>query len=123
MTPSLNSIVDTVSNSKHHLQLTKGETGNRTNKKKLKVQGHLVRMMVTHGTVHMSVVAQGRTEGLGSCVARFDDTGDVVHLDNPMLLPLLDCKVLDIDVTGAGDGLPLVDHSNGWRLGCQRRFS
>jgi len=89
----------------------KGKTGNK-DKKQLRVQFHLVWMMMVHGTSHMLMV-QGGAERLGSCVAWVDDAGDVVLLDDPALSPLLDCKVLDIDVTGAGGWLPLVDHGNG----------
>jgi len=72
----------------------------------------LVRMMMAHGMSHMSMV-HGGTKGLGGCIAWVDDTRDVVHLDDPMLSPLLYCKVFDIDVTGVGGGLLLFDHCNG----------
>jgi len=75
------------------------------------MRGRLVRVMVAHGAPHVSMV-QGGTKGLGSRVACVDDTGDVAHLDDPALSPLLDCKVLDINATGAGSGLPLVDHGD-----------
>jgi len=67
---------------------------------------------VTHGASHVSMV-QGGTKRLSSRVARVDDAGDVAHLDDPALSPFLDCEVLDINVTGAGSGLPLIDHGDG----------
>ena len=40
------------------------------------------------------------TESLGHCVTAVDNSRDVFEEDLQVLLPLLNCKILRVDVTG-----------------------
>ena len=56
---------------------------------------------------------QSPTESFGGLVSRIDHTRDVVHLDDTTPLPLLNRKILNVNVPRARGGLILVDHSDG----------
>jgi hypothetical protein len=66
---------------------------------------------MAHGPMHVTGV-QGPTERLRRLVTRIDDARNVMHLDVAGCTPLLDSKVLDVNVTGARRRLVLIDHGD-----------
>ena len=56
---------------------------------------------------------QHPTKGLHSGIANIDHTRDVVELNVTSHVPLLYCKVLDVNVMRSCHGLAFIDHSNG----------
>jgi len=52
-------------------------------------------------------------EGLGEVIGRVDDTWDVAHDNVASILPILDGKMLDVDVTRTFRGNTGVDHFDG----------
>ena len=53
------------------------------------------------------------SQGLGELVAVVDDPRQMMHLHNAALTPLLNSKVLDVDVAGARRRVAFVDHGDG----------
>lgn len=68
--------------------------------------------MVTHRPADMPKEKRP-PQCLGGLVTGVDDAGDVVHLNLPGGSPLLNGKVLDVNVARARSRPALVDHSNG----------
>ena len=58
------------------------------------------------------VSKKGPTKCLGSMVGNIDNAGDVMHDDDAMTLPLLDSKMLNVDVSGIRSGFVFIDHGN-----------
>ncbi len=56
---------------------------------------------------------EGPAESLGGLVSVVDDARKMVHDDITPTTPLLDGKVLNVDMAGARSRLTLVDHRNG----------
>jgi len=56
---------------------------------------------------------EGPSQTLGSSIRRVDGGWDVMHDDVTALLPFLNSKPLDVDMTGPGSGLAIVDHGDG----------
>jgi len=52
-------------------------------------------------------------KGFSLIVHWVDDTRDVTHLDLSAFLPLLDSKMLDIDVMRSGGRFWIIDHVEG----------
>ena len=67
---------------------------------------------MTHRTMNM-VGVQSPAKCLGGLVAGVDDARDVTHDNLTSSTPLLNRKVLDVDMAGARGRTTLVHHSNG----------
>ena len=65
--------------------------------------------LVSHGLAYVSAV-KDPTESFGECIGRVDDARDVFKKNVAVLLPLLDGKMLDGDVVGAGGWFGSIDH-------------
>ena len=52
------------------------------------------------------------TKCLDSMVGNFDDARDVMHNDEATTLPLLNGKMLNVDVSGIRSGFAFIDHGN-----------
>ena len=68
--------------------------------------------MVSHHALNMSGV-QNPSERLGECIWGVDDTRDVAHFDVSSNFPILDGKVLDVDVVGVISGNLIINHKDG----------
>ena len=67
---------------------------------------------MAHGM--MSMMRKKRpAKGLGSLVSDIDDARDMTHDNETMMLPLLNSKVLYVNVSGVRSGLAFIDHGNG----------
>ena len=66
---------------------------------------------MAHGMASMAN-KKSPTKCLGSVVGNVDDAGDVMHDNDAMMLPLLDGKMLNVDVSGIRSGFAFVDHGN-----------
>ena len=66
---------------------------------------------MAHGMVSMAS-KKGPTKCLGSMVSNVDDARDVTHDNDATMLPLLDSKVVNVDVSGVRSGLAFIDHGN-----------
>lgn len=78
--------------------------------------GQLARgTVVTHGATSVTGV-ECPAEGLGTLVGGVDDAGDVVHDDISTLTPLLNGKMLNVDVTRARRRLAVINHGNGSQI-------
>ena len=64
-----------------------------------------------HGMASM-VSKKGPTKCLGSMVSNVDNAGDVMHDNDATKLPLLDSKMLNVDVSGVRSGFAFIDHCN-----------
>ena len=67
---------------------------------------------MTHGTTGMAS-EKGPAKCFGSMVSDIDDARDVTHNDEATTLPLLNGKMLNVDVSGIRSGLAFIDHGNG----------
>ena len=68
---------------------------------------------MAHGMMSM-VSKKGPAKCLGSMVSNIDDARDMMHDDDDtMTLPLLNGKMLDVNVSGIRSGLAFIDHGNG----------
>jgi hypothetical protein len=67
---------------------------------------------VTHHAARMSKM-QGGTQRLGEGIGRVDDARDLAENDVPLGFPLLNCKMLDVDVTRSWRWAAGIDHKNG----------
>ena len=67
---------------------------------------------MAHSTTSMAS-KKGPAKGFGSMVSDIDDARDMTHSDETATLPLLNGKMLNVDVSGVRGGLAFVDHSNG----------
>lgn len=67
--------------------------------------------MVTHRTTDV-VREKSPPKSFCSLVAGIDNSRDVVHLNLSSRPPLLNCKELNVNVTGTRSRLPLIDHVN-----------
>ena len=67
---------------------------------------------MAHGTMSMAC-KKGPAKCLGSMVSDIDDARDMTHDDETTTLPLLNGKMLNVDVSGIGSRLAFVDHGNG----------
>jgi hypothetical protein len=53
------------------------------------------------------------TESFGCLISHVDNTGQMVHDNNAVAPPFLDCKVLDVNMPRVQRGFPFVDHGDG----------
>ena len=67
---------------------------------------------MAHGMMSMAS-KKSPAKCFGSVVGNVDDAGDVMHDDDATMLPLLNGKMLNVDVSGIRSGLALIDHGNG----------
>ena len=67
--------------------------------------------MMSHHAADMPGV-ENPAKRLGESVGRVDDSRDVAHFNVSSSFPVLDGKVLDVNVTGAISGNLVVDHKN-----------
>ena len=67
---------------------------------------------MAHEEPHMPGV-EYPAERFGECVCRLDDPGDVLEFDFPEGTPLLESKVSDGNVAGAGGGSIIIDDFDG----------
>ena len=67
---------------------------------------------MAHNTATMAGV-EDPTKTLCSLVSRVDSRRDVAHHDGLLTLPSLNCKMLDINVSGARGRLVLINHRDG----------
>ena len=74
-------------------------------------QGEPRGTIVTHQAAYMSMV-QSQSEGLGEGISRVSDPGNVRENNLAMGFPLLNCKMLNVDVTGPGSRTTSIDHED-----------
>ena len=55
---------------------------------------------------------KGPTKSLSSMVGNADDAGDVMHDNDATMLPLLDSKMLNVNMSGVWSGFAFIDHGN-----------
>ena len=67
--------------------------------------------MMTHHAAHVSGM-ENPTEWLGKGIRRVDDSRDVAHNDIARCFPVLDGKVLNVNVSGAIRRNVVVDHED-----------
>ena len=67
---------------------------------------------MAHGMMSM-VSKKGPAKCLGSMVSNIDDARDMMHDNETTMLPLLNGKMLNVNVSGIGSRLVFVDHGNG----------
>ena len=67
---------------------------------------------MAHGTMSM-VSKKSPAKCFGGMVGNVDKARDVMHDDDSMMLPLLNGKMLNVNMPGAGSGFALIDHGNG----------
>ena len=67
--------------------------------------------MVSHGPADVTAM-ENPAESFGECVRWVDRTRDVFQDDIALVLPLLDGKMLNRNVPGAGCRLSGIDHKN-----------
>ena len=67
---------------------------------------------MAHGAAGMALV-ENPSEGLSEVIWGVDDAWDEVHDDIASIFPVLDGKVLDVDVAGALGGHLGVNHVDG----------
>ena len=56
---------------------------------------------------------QGPSESFGRLISHIDNTGQMVHDNNAVASPFLNCKVLDVNMPRVRCGFSLVDHGDG----------
>ena len=76
-----------------------------------RIANNLPRVVMPHGTTSMSG-EKGPAKRLRRVIRRVDDARDVPHVQNTSLTPLLNGKMLNIDVARTWGRLALVDHSD-----------
>ena len=67
---------------------------------------------MAHSTTSMAS-KKGPAKGFGSMVSDIDDARDMMHNDETATLPLLNGKMLNVDVSGVRSGFAFIDHGNG----------
>ena len=65
---------------------------------------------MAHGMMSMAS-KKSPAKCFGSMVSNVDDAGDV--MDDAMMLPLLNGKMLNVNVSGIRSGFAFIDHGNG----------